>query len=386
MLILKRHPLAAIIGLALLLRLAAVLAIPPLDFGDEELYELMARNLLSGAGLNYGPEFQAFRPPLFPLVLAVIHGLGGGLLAVRLFNALAGTLTVYLVYRLGREMFDRPTAWLAALAAAAWPFFIFYTALYLTESLYVLLVVAATLYLVRLARGADRPADGAAAGGLLGLSLLCRPTLLAFAPAALLLIGRPRRCRRAAVTAALACLLVLAPWIVRNWVVLGAFVPGTTMGGRVFYEGNNPHSAGGPCQVFPAEVEALPEIARDRAYYRRTLAIIREDPERFGRLLGMKFRRFWALVPNAPGFQAGRYRLISLAAMLPTLPLFLLGLAVSYRRRGFFLLAGQILYATVFHMIFLASIRYRLPVEPFYLLFAAAGLRRLYRPRLTTKL
>jgi len=57
--------------------------------------------------------------------------------------------------------------------------------------------------------------------------------------------------------------LTLSPWIIRNYRVFGKFIPGTTMGGRVFWEGNNPYSEGGPCRYFPEEIEKMPEAERD---------------------------------------------------------------------------------------------------------------------------
>jgi len=366
------------IGLGFVLRLAFVLTLENrFYFGDEPLYYLMAENFLTGNGLIIDILNKAFRPPLFPLLTAFIHALGGGLLAVRIVNVFLSTATIYLVYLLGRELFTESVATWSAAASSVWPFFIFYNGFYLTEPLYLFLMSASTLYLVRSVNNLS-PKNIFISGLLSGLASLCRPTMLIFVPLALVLVVLSVRKLKPAVYLGLVCLLTASPWIIRNVVVLNAFVPGTTMGGRVFYEGNNPDSVGGPCQVFPLRIEEMPEVERDKAYYRQTFRIIRENPVRFRWLLFNKFKRFWSIIPNASGFQAPLYRAISLLAIVPTLPFFMMGLFLSFRRwRTTAFLTVQIIYNTVFHMVFLASIRYRLPIEPFYLIFALFGLHRL---------
>jgi len=371
-----RKYLWIILGFGFILRLVFVLTLrPDFYFGDEPLYHAMAVNFLNGLGLNYGEFFQAFRPPLFPLLTAFIHALGGGLTAVRILNVLLSALTLYFIYLLGRELFGERVGLWSAAASAIWPFFIFYNGFYLTEPLYLLLTVSSTFYLVCSVKDLSPP-NLFLSGLFLGLGLLCRPTMLILTPFLLLLFFLAGRKIKPAIYVGFFCLLTLSPWIIRNYRLLHAFVPGTTMGGRVFYEGNNPYSVGGPCQVFPESAEKLPEIARDRTYYRLTLQLIREDPGRFCWLLANKFKRFWSLVPNAAGFQAPLYRNISFLAMAPALPFFLFGLFLSFRTwRTTAFLALPVFYNTIFHMVFLASIRYRLPIEPFYLILAVFGFK-----------
>ncbi len=364
-----------IIGLGFLFRLAFVLTLEDhFYFGDEPLYLLMAENFLKGKGLIIDLAHKAFRPPLFPLFTAFIHSLGGGLVAVRIANVLLSTSTVYLIYLLGKDLFTESIGFWSAAASAFWPFFIFYNGFYLTETLYLFLVLAATLYLIRTTT--DPSAENIFLSGLfLGLASLCRPTMLLFVLLSLILSFFAVRKLKPVVYLALTCSLTISPWIVRNYLVLKAFIPGTTMGGRVFYEGNNLASSGGPCQVFPEEIESLPEVERDRVYYQETFRIIRIDPVRFYWLLFHKFKRFWSFIPNAAGFQTPFYRCLSLLAMVPPLPLFMVGLSFSLRRwrkTGF--LITQVVYNTLFHMVFLSSIRYRLPIEPFYLILAVFGL------------
>ena len=77
------------------------------------------------------PEIAAWtaldlHPPLYYALLRVWIALGESETVVRGLSALASVLTVLVIYRLGRELFDRPTGLLAALLLALSPFAIWY--------------------------------------------------------------------------------------------------------------------------------------------------------------------------------------------------------------------------------------------------------------------
>jgi uncharacterized membrane protein YoaK (UPF0700 family) len=66
-------------------------------------------------------------------------------------------------------------------------------------------------------------------------------------------------------------------------------------------------------------------------------------------------------------------------AYIPLFPFVLFGLWRAHRRRvaermNLLLVDGLILYTTAIHTIFLAMIRYREPLMPFLLVFAAMGI------------
>ena len=89
---------------------------------------------------------------------------------------------------------------------------------------------------------AGGPGHGSCPGALLGATALTRPEYLPFAAVfgllALVRVGRRRSWRLGLVSAALLVgtfALVLAPWTVRNYVVLDRFVPVTTGGGKALF-------------------------------------------------------------------------------------------------------------------------------------------------------
>ncbi|MDD3726340.1 MAG: glycosyltransferase family 39 protein, partial [Candidatus Ratteibacteria bacterium] len=263
----------------------------------------------------------------------------------------------------------------SGIVAVIYPFFIFYNGFLLTETLFIFLTVLTIYTFINLS---DKPSSWIKAGISLGLAGLCRPTIQIYLPVALAHIAFMKEKTGIKIKKIFFILtffsLTLSPWIIRNYVVFGKFIPGTTMGGRVFWEGNNPYSDGGPCRYFPEEIEKLPETARDSAYYKKTIEVIKDNPSRFLWLLQNKFKRFWNVIPNASDFTEPLYRIISILSFGFMLPFFVLGFFLTLRNRNALFIHSLIVLFTIFHIIFLASIRYRVPLEPFCIILAVYGL------------
>ncbi|MCM8770010.1 MAG: glycosyltransferase family 39 protein [Candidatus Omnitrophica bacterium] len=373
----ERKKILWLFFLSFALRAAFVLTLPAsLRFDDEFEYWRMVQNFLSGQGLMVSQHWKAFRPPLYPFFLSIFVFLQANFLAIRIVQAIISAATVVLIFFLGEKLFSKKVGWLAGILSAVYPFFIFYSGFLLTETLFIFLTVWTILELITMH---NKPTYMAAvrAGFSLGLSSLCRPTMLVFAPFGLLLNfmnAADKRLRAKEIFVSLVVLLVtISPWVTRNYVLLKKFVPGTTMGGWVFWEGNNPHSEGGPCRIFPEEVSKIPEGERDRFLYRETWKVIRNNPRRYLWLLQNKFRRFWNIVPNAQEFSKPSYCLISVLSFGLILPFFLIGFVLSWKTQSVRHLHALIIFFTLFHMVYLASIRYRVAIEPMVLILGAHG-------------
>ena len=110
----------AIFVLALGLRAWQMSQFPNTYSGDEGSAGLFGVELLDGKANNlFGLGWFSFPALYFAVQSAAIALLGQTIEAVRLTSAVAGALTVVAVYWLGRAMFDRTTAVLAALYLAA---------------------------------------------------------------------------------------------------------------------------------------------------------------------------------------------------------------------------------------------------------------------------
>ena len=163
-----RPALAGIILLALAARLVAAIVIPDqtATLPDAIVYRELGRDFWS--------TFQISRPyymPLYPMLVG-LTGPGWGELSI---NVGLSTATVWLVFELALQIFkDELTALLAALGAALYPYFIFFSIVGLTEPLFIALVVAAFLLWYR--------GTFAAAAMAATLAILTRPVFDPIAP------------------------------------------------------------------------------------------------------------------------------------------------------------------------------------------------------------
>jgi len=286
-------------------------------------------------------------------------------------QAILSALAAGVVHRATRVVTGSDRAALVAgLVAAIDPFQVFFAALALSETLYILLLVLA---LERLAS-----ARTLAGGALMGAAALTRamglPHALALGLAVLL---RPAPAMRARLAAALlyaaGFALVLAPWVARNAGVYGALVPVAIGSGFTLFESNNPLFSDGPWPPgldVPRPPPGLTPLAADRWYAARAWAYIRENPgDVAGRALRRELRLFDP-VPHAPGYSGGKHALVSAVVMVPLYVLAAFGFA-RLDAPGRWLLGLPVGATVAVHLLILGSVRYRLPLMP--ILAALAG-------------
>jgi len=179
-----------------------------------------------------------FLEPVYPLVIAGLHGLGCEIeTAAWSISLTAGALLVVPVFLLTRRFYGDRAAWAATLSAALFPPLISYSTFLLTESTFTFLFYAA-ITVGWAARSGDRPLLLLAAGALasaayqtrvIGLCLL--PCLLAWPLLHSLFISR-NRFRRGLASSALilfAFLVTASPYLIYSRYKVGEW---TLIGGR----------------------------------------------------------------------------------------------------------------------------------------------------------
>jgi len=212
--------------------------------GDARRFFDYAQAILAGQRYDNGIPFH---PPLFPLVLAALHGIMGPPAPNELLRAMLGVASAVvpvLLYRILRDWVGRGTAAVAGvLAAFSFGLDMIGTAATSEGTYLILLMVAVYLAARAPEEGRRGLVRGAAIGALGGLAALTRAEgLLATILIAAVWLGREaiaRTHRRVALRAALAwsigLLCVILPWTIRNAVVLSEWNagPGRTMGTRL---------------------------------------------------------------------------------------------------------------------------------------------------------
>ncbi len=292
-----------LILLALLLRLLAVLAEDHAygyvsDGSDGAWYLAHGYALVTGFDEGKLSEFgdpydsdgvkislrRLTTPPLYLLFNGLPQAFfprEAAVLLIRVLQALAGTLSVWLVWRLGRAVTENErAAFIAALAIAISPAFILEATRVTTESLYILLLLAG------LAHHAERRERVAVTGLLLGLATLTRAVLLLFplglALHLLLVDGRRPGLRRALLLLAVYS-LVVGSWTVYSLARWDRFVIAGEGVAAFFYIGALEQGWQGSHETDKQLIEdtgALPEepLARQATYVQGAQQRIAADP------------------------------------------------------------------------------------------------------------
>jgi hypothetical protein len=307
-----RRAAFGLLVLALAVRLVAVTATPAYTpHHDDRDYDRLAC-FVSDHGFppDRGPHFPgrgscaepggpgdvtAYRPPLWPMVLGGTYAVAEALdvprwTAGRVVLAVVGTLIVALSGAVAARLWG-PAAGLLTLAlAAVFLPLVLDGATLISEPLFVMFELAAVLAVLRY-RSGRHSAWAVAAGALVGLAALTRTSgALLAVPLVVAIVWRPgaRRWGAAACFVA-AAVLVVAPWTIRDAVVMDAFVPVSTETGPTLLGTYNAAARDRPgctgCWILlsktPGETELAHRLSRlaevDRDRESRSLAV------RFGR-------------------------------------------------------------------------------------------------------
>ena len=398
--------LALVWGAAFALRLLYIFQSQRSPFYDFPLVDAKTYTQAAAAmALGHFGDQPFWQPPLYPHFLGALYALFEPSFTLpRLVQAALGATLCLLIFRLGR-VFSPTVGYLAAGLAACYGPFIFFEAELLPPALALVLNLLALWALLWAAEGPRRRL--LLPGFLFGLAALCVANVLAFVPVAALWLVWVRRGRLAgAAVLLLGTALAIAPVTLRNYYVGGDWVLISSNAGLNFYIGNNAHyDETVAIQPGPAwlELTARPRVeagvtqpsAQSRFFFAEAWDFIRQQPFAYLKLLLYKLYLFWH------GDEIGRnqdlYFAREYAPLLQVLlwkygvafpfgllaPLALVGLGLSYRngllRRPEPLLLALFAGAYMLTVVaFFVSARYRLPVVPILLMFAAYGGRELY--------
>jgi hypothetical protein len=388
-----------------------------LAFPDEEAYWHVARSLAASEGLVDEFGYRATYMPAYPAFLSLWTHAERPYLAGRLAQAalaaLAAPLAAVVAWRWGRwveKLPDRGTtpphhgdseaerrvlgmAGIAGVIVAFDPFLVFFSGLFLTEALFAVVVLAAWWFVAGAARCEDggHLHDAFGAGVLILIGMLLRPAAVVVAAAAVLVVvvGRGHRLRRGIMACIIAAVIVagLFPWALRNRQTIGQWRWLTTRGGISLYDGLHAGADGTSDLAHTKTIEAVQDLSETQwdAWFRaRALEDARQAPVRVLRLAGRKFVRTWSLTPNVEEYRQGTTAFISAVFMGGVLATAVVGGWVHRRAvLAWFVLLCPVAAVTALHMVFVGSVRYRVPILPLIVVLSAAGcVHLLWRRRL----
>ncbi|MEA2438365.1 MAG: hypothetical protein QOF65_2921 [Thermoleophilaceae bacterium] len=382
--------LAAIAGVGLAIRLVYALVVmggrDPR--GDGREFHLLA-NVLADSGRYLQPFQYAYlhrtiptteKPPLYPTLLALPSWLGlDSYAAHRVVSCLFGAAAVVLIGMLGRRVGGVRIGLLAAAIAAVYPALWMLDASLRSESLY-LPLIALVLLLTYERRFVW-------AGVALGLAALTRSEALLLVPLLLFALPRPRL--RPALAVVAACFVVVAPWLVRNWITFDQPTGISTNEGGLF-AGANCHSAYytpliGTWACFPKNDPAWGdnEAVISGHLRKRAVDYATDHAGRVPAVVGVRVLRVWDLWDprDAARLEASiadrdiRAQQAAMASLYLLAPFAVFG-AIVLRRRGepLRILLIPIVFVVLVGALSYGSTRFRVAAEPSIVVLASVGL------------
>ena len=374
--------------------------------GDAQQYDAWAQQIASGQWMGSEVFYQT---PLYPYLMAVIFKLAGHyLLGVRLVQVMLGALSCVLLGVAGRRFFNQRVGLIAAFLLALYPPAIFFDGLIQKSSLDLFFI---TLLLAVLAEFHHRPHWKwlLAAGVVIGAFALNRENARVLYPivmAWLIFYFRDARLKNrmawaAILTAAIAAALL--PVGLRNYHVGGEFLISTSQLGPNFYIGNHAGAQGEYEPLVPGHSNAsfersdatrLAEEASGRKlspaevsdfWLSRALDYMRSQPWDWLRLMSRKllltFSAREAVDTESIEVYAEYSRLLRVLFWFHfgvILPLGIFGVwqtRADWRRLA--ILYAMLLGLAFSVVLFYVLARYRYPMVPIVLLFAAATIAAL---------
>ncbi|RCS40496.1 hypothetical protein DTL42_24285 [Bremerella cremea] len=387
---------------------------------DPDSYRKLAQNirLIHSFTFHDPAEPTAFRPPLYPLLLAVTSPSQDALpMEVLVLHVALGLITVGLTFYWARCLGLARWRSLAALLVAVDPILLNQATLVMTETLATCLAILALVAISSLATTAEEEDKekfssnltirAANVAGAVALAIYCRPTFLVWAallPLAIAVGLKTWKHRGIAIAAyGLMLIFLLSPWVARNWLVFEAPVLGTTHGGHTLLWGNNEsyyeYLRSGTTLVWendafhegfnqrhPYQHTSASELARDRSAYAEAAASMRANPAMAAYSCLVRLSMFWRPLPHAlsaeesPKLTALRYAIgawYSLQFALVLVGLVTLGRKLMQPSW----LAGLLLMAsfTLVHLFFWSNMRMRSPLVPVLVVLACAGIDWIFR-------
>jgi 4-amino-4-deoxy-L-arabinose transferase-like glycosyltransferase len=255
-------------GFALVMRAGWVLAVDRVGFAfnDALMYHTTAMSVSRGEGyvpLTGGPT--ARWPPGYSTLLGGVYRVVGiEPVAGELLNAVIGAATVGVLVLVVGAALDRGVAIAAGVGLAVLPGPILWTDVLVSETLYTaLFVVMIGLVL----RSSPSWRWAVCLGVVIGLAALVRGEAFTWLLLPVVLwwprVGR-RQLASCVALSVVAIAIVIAPWTIRNAVVMDAFVPVATNASQTLWSGHHPGATGG--QTYPPAdyLDRFPEDVRTR--------------------------------------------------------------------------------------------------------------------------
>ncbi|MCD4848321.1 MAG: glycosyltransferase family 39 protein [Candidatus Aegiribacteria sp.] len=310
----------------------------------------------------------------YPVILALMFIIAGPTTgAVFLLNCVFALLGAWALWRMVEENWGKKQAFLAALIWSIYPYYVYYSAYAMTDSIHISML---PLIMWLTIRSVKTMKAGFPAGIVTGFLFLIRSTAVFLLPLQLFYLLLRKKWKTSLFLLA-GFTVCCVPWVVRNQIELGSPVFLPTKGALNLWMRNNPEIIAMEGIVVPGWIEdginrrdllkypsmegLNSELERSSVLSERANQFIFANPVLF---LYLSVIRFGLFISPVGGTISNP--IFILVGLFLYLPLLVLGTIEIIRRRK----DGKILFLASFFLVYLlmhslahGGIRYRLPVE-----------------------
>lgn len=372
---------------------------------DEIYYTSLAKNIYSGRGIILdfsametviGGKPTSFWEPLYPIILSIFYRLGENkFIFIRLFQDIINVFTLYMFYYFIKQYWNLKTALIGAWIFAIYPLYILFPNFFLIETILTLLLLLSFLsfFLVLFDQNLSLY-KYVMLGFILGVTSLFKATTFGFIPIIIITDFLQKKNKLNAFIGMFIVIVVtgvtVSPWIIRNYMVHRTFVLFTTKVGWNLYHGNHPITEAeknySPLDLF-AHYRKIPklnagdmnEVERNKMYWRKGVEIILTHPVSSLYLVIGKLKNFWSPFPQR---EVNRNIYVMIILLIFHLLILIPGtyeVFTNIRDPRTYTITLFIVYFTLIHALFIASIRLRVPMDAFLILLGGMGMGKFLR-------
>jgi 4-amino-4-deoxy-L-arabinose transferase-like glycosyltransferase len=414
----EKQGLILIFGISILARLMASLylgnAVTQMPgIADQVTYHTLAQRVLNGFGFSFDqawwPATHAGEPTahwsyLYTFFLVAVYKImGPHAIFARIIQALViGFLQPYLLYKISKTIFPNVSGLFCAAWIALYPYLIYYSAALMTEAWFITIVLAVFLCAFQMRPEKISMRSFLLLGVLCGLAVLLRQVFLLFVPFLflwILWIHRKNGWLKALGNLALSIVVILAmiaPFTYYNYQRFNRFVLLNTNAGFAFFWSNNPiygtqfvsilpEEMGNYLELLPKDMKGMDEAAMDSELLKRGMTFVKENP---GQYILLSLSRIPILFDFLPSKESSWISNITRVTSFGfALPFMIYGIWLSIRsimkaKGPFFdtpialILGFGVIYSGI-HILTWTLVRYRLPIDALFLVFAGLALSKL---------
>jgi len=397
-----------IIVLVLLLLVRLFLIIHFKTYAHPKLweYEEIANNLIAGKGFLYhhfgGVPYRSFNNPLYSFMSAGIYLITNhSYLAILLVQTLFSILLVYVIFCIGRLVFNDKIGLFSSILVAFHPSLIYYDVFNLIPfSIDLFFIALITLLFLRYKENTNN-LKMLLAGAFIGLGVLSRGIIGAILPFFILYIVIFfnnyiwRKKIKLILFLTIGAIFVISPWVIRNYIIHKKFILVSAVG-ETLWRGNNKYSTGTSFskdgkpifflwpEEFRKKVYSLDEIGQSKFFAKEAGRFIKNNPSDFINLYFKKMFYFWWFSPQSGILYPKDYLFIYKVMYTILLAFSLLGIYLIFISKEKLKKENSLLIITVFAAIcfsqslFYVEGRHRWLIEPLLIIFFTYGISECY--------